>query len=146
MNRNHIYSQPVHNICRRKNLLMPDKKKHKAIPSNMESMPAASLVTVHTGSMCCFTLSSSFFTNIASLITNVKIKQTNQTNWKDHINPLEYIKLPASIFPFFIHVIHKQYFFLIKKRRVVRINKTDHQKIYTLNTLFKQGISQEYSP
>ena len=51
---------------------MPDKQ-HKAIPSNMESMPAASLVTVHTGSMCCFTLSSSFFTNIASLITNAKI-------------------------------------------------------------------------
>ena len=52
---------------------MPDTQ-YKAIPSNMESMPAASLVTVHTGSMCCFTLSSSFFTNIASLITNVKIK------------------------------------------------------------------------
>ena len=78
---------------------MPDTQ-HKAVPSNMESMPAASLVTVHTGSMCCFTLSSSFFTNIASLITNVKIKQTNQTNWKDHINPLECIKLQASNLPF----------------------------------------------
>ena len=115
MNRNHIYSQPVHNICRRKNLLMPDKQ-HKAIPSNMESMPAASLVTVHTGSMCCFTLSSSFFTNIASLITNVKIKQTNQTNWKDHINPLEYIKLPASIFPF-LYTCNTQTVFLFNQKK-----------------------------
>ena len=94
---------------------MPDKQ-HKAIPSNMESMPAASLVTVHTGSMCCFTLSSSFFTNIASLITNVKIKQTNQTNWKDHINPLEHIKLPASIFPL-LYTCNTQTVFLLNQKK-----------------------------